>query len=72
MENIKYELGAIAHKCLQRYREMGKFYYENYIPTKMMMLTDTFYNFVEAHFDIFKQQDGVQLNVRMGSLQAVL
>ncbi|MET0786537.1 MAG: DUF5906 domain-containing protein [Paenisporosarcina sp.] len=60
-ENVNYELGAIAYKCLQRYREMGKFYYENYIPTKMMMLTDSFYNFVEAHFDIFKSQDGVQL-----------
>lgn len=60
-ENVNYELGAIAYKCLQRYREMGKFYYENYIPTKMMMLTDSFYNFVEAHFDIFKAQDGVQL-----------
>lgn len=61
MENIKYELGAIAFKCLQRYREMGKFYYENYLPTKMMMLTDTFYNFVEAYFDVFKSQDGIQL-----------
>ncbi len=61
MENINYELGAIAFKCLQRYREMGKFYYERYIPVKMMMLTDTFYNFVEAHFDIFKKQEGVQL-----------
>jgi hypothetical protein len=61
IENIKYELGAIAFKCLQRYREMGKFYYENYLPTKMMMLTDTFYNFVEAYFDVFKSQDGIQL-----------
>jgi Family of unknown function (DUF5906) len=61
IENINYELGPIAYKCLQRYREMGKFYYENYIPTKMMMLTDSFYNFVEAHFDIFKTQDGIQL-----------
>ncbi|MFH7813522.1 hypothetical protein ACH0C8_16605, partial [Acetobacter lovaniensis] len=34
-ENVNYELGAIAFKCLRRYREMGKFYYENYIPTKM-------------------------------------
>lgn len=61
MENINYELGAIAHKCLQRYREMGKYYYEGYIPTKMMMLTDSFYNFVEAHFDIFKAEDMIQL-----------
>jgi len=40
---------------------MGKFYYDNYIPTKMMMLTDSFYNFVEAHFDIFKAEDAIQL-----------
>jgi hypothetical protein len=61
LENINFELGSIAYKCIQRYREMGKFYYDNYIPTKMMMLTDTFYNFVEAHFDIFKEQEGIQL-----------
>lgn len=60
-ENIKYELGAIAYKCLERYREMGKFYYDRYIPTKMMMLTDSFYNFVEAHYDIFKIEDKIKL-----------
>jgi hypothetical protein len=61
VENINYELGAIAHKCMKRYQEMGKFYYENYIPTKMMMLTDSFYNFIEAHFDVFKSNDFIQL-----------
>jgi DNA polymerase III delta prime subunit len=61
VENTKFELGPIAYKCLQRFKDMGKYYYENYIPTKMMMLTDTFYNFIEAHFDIFKNQDGTQL-----------
>lgn len=61
VENINYELGAIARKCLNRYNEMGKFYYENYVPTKMMMLTDTFYNFIEANFDIFKSMEGIRL-----------
>jgi len=61
VENINFELGAIAQKCLNRYNEMGKFYYENYVPTKMMMLTDTFYNFIEANFDIFKSTDGIRL-----------
>jgi len=61
MENVNYELGAIAHHCYMKYLEMGKFYYENYIPTKMMMLTDTFYNFIEAHYDIFKAENGIQL-----------
>jgi hypothetical protein len=61
MENINFELGAIAWKCLQRYREMGKFYYESYVPTKMMMLTDSFYNFIEANFDIFKSEEAIRL-----------
>jgi hypothetical protein len=61
IEGTNYELGAIAHKCLHRYRDMGKYYYENYIPTRMMMLTDHFYNFVEGHYDIFKSSDGIQL-----------
>ena len=61
LESINYELGAIATKCLHRYREMGKHYYENYIPTKMMMLTDSFYNFVEAHYDILKSEEVFQL-----------
>lgn len=61
VENINFELGAIAYKCLKRFEEMGKFYYENYVPRKMMMLTDTFYNFIEANFDIFKANDAIKL-----------
>lgn len=61
IENINFELGAIAQKCLERFQTMGKFYYEGYVPTKMMMLTDSFYNFVEANFDVFKRDDAIQL-----------
>jgi energy-coupling factor transporter ATP-binding protein EcfA2 len=61
MEQINKELGAIAYHCLKRYQSMGKNYYSNYRPIEMMMQTDIFYNFVEAHFDIFKEEDGVTL-----------
>lgn len=61
MNRIDFELGAIAHHCLQRYISMGKNYYSNYRPTEMMLQTDVFYNFVESCFDIFKSQDGVSL-----------
>lgn len=61
IENINFELGAIAKKCADKFEAMGKFYYDGYIPTKMMMLTDSFYNFVEANFDIFKKEDAIQL-----------
>lgn len=61
MNQITFELGAIAHKCSQRYSRMGRNYYSGYRPIEMMLQTDVFYNFVEAYFDIFKRQDGITL-----------
>lgn len=61
MSQIEFELGAIAAHCLTVYRSMGKDYYADYKPLKMMMSTDVFFNFVQEHFDIFKMQDGVSL-----------
>lgn len=61
IQRLDFELGAIAHHCLQVYKKLGKNYYNGYIPEKMMMKTDVFRNYVEEHFDIFKQYDGVTL-----------
>lgn len=60
-EKVQFELGGIAWHCLQRYKEMGHKYYLEYTPVKMQYQTDFFYNFVEAHHDIFKSQNGVSL-----------
>jgi adenylate kinase len=57
MSQINFELGAIAHKCLSVYLSMGKNYYDGYRPLEMMLQTDVFFNFIEAHFDVFKSQD---------------
>lgn len=61
MGQVDFELGAIAYQCLQKYKSLGKKYYNNYRPLEMMLQTDVFYNFVESAFDIFKKQDGVSL-----------
>jgi hypothetical protein len=61
MGRIEFELGAIAHHCLDVYKTAGKNYYNGYEPEGMMLQTDVFYNFVVAHYDIFKQQDGTSL-----------
>jgi len=61
MSQIDFELGAIAHHCLEVYREMGKNYYNTYRPLDMMLQTDVFFNFIEAYYDIFKAQDGATL-----------
>lgn len=62
MGQIDFELGAIAHKCLGIYRRMGKNYYSTYKPMGMILQTDIFFNFVDDHFLIFKEQGGVSLS----------
>lgn len=61
MSVIKFELGAIAHHCLEVFNKMGKNYYNSYRPLEMMLQTDVFYNYIEYYFDLFKDQDGISL-----------
>ena len=62
MSQIDFELGAIASHCLDVYREMGKNYYSAYRPLEMMLQTDVFFNFIEANYYLFKEQNGVSLS----------
>lgn len=59
---MQFELGAIANHCLEVYRTMGKNAYKLYTPVSMMQKTDVFYNYIEAHYDIFYEQDNTTLN----------
>jgi energy-coupling factor transporter ATP-binding protein EcfA2 len=61
MAQIDFELGAIAYHCLDVYQKMGKNYYNGYRPLEMMLQTDIFFNFIEAYYDIFKNQEGTTL-----------
>ena len=61
ISQIDFELGAIAAHCQNVYLEMGKNYYNGYRPLEMMLQTDIFFNFIEAHYDVFKAQDGITL-----------
>lgn len=61
IQQIDFELGAIAHYCLSVYRKMGKNYYMGYKPIDMMFQTDVFFNFVEDNYFIFKEQNGTTL-----------
>lgn len=57
----KFELGAIARHCLERYEELGPDYYDDYVPFAMMSITNHFYNFVETYFFEFRDWDAVTL-----------
>ncbi len=62
INQIDFELGAIAYHCLDVYYEMGPNYYNDYKPIDMMLQTDVFFNFVESCYFVFKEQDGVTLS----------
>lgn len=60
MGQIKFELGAIAKKCLDIYKE-DPGYYDDYVPVNMMGASNDFYNFVLDSFDIFTEANQVTL-----------
>lgn len=62
MNQVQFELGAIAWHCLEVYRSMGKSYYMNYRPIDMMYKTDIFFNFVEDSYSEFASMKGVSLS----------
>ena len=61
IDQIKFELGGIAKKCLDLYNDLGEDYYNHYIPQEMISATNDFYNFVENYFDEFSNADGTTL-----------
>lgn len=61
MAKIEFELGAIAQHCLDVYLSLGPNHYNTYRPLEMMLQTDVFFNFIEANYDIFRDQDSTTL-----------
>ena len=70
MRDIPSELGAIAHYCLEQYKERGFHYFDAYRPTAMMRRTDLFYNFVVDNQEVLAQ--GVTLQQGYAMYKAYL
>lgn len=58
MQQIDFELGAIAYHCAEVYKA-NKHKYDSYRPIKSMRNTNLFYNFMEDNLDALK--DGISL-----------
>lgn len=63
MDQIKYEYPGIAWHCLQVYKELGKSYYNSYVPRVMIGATNDVYNFVMEHYEWLDQtsEEGIEL-----------
>ena len=56
VDQVKFELGAIAYHCMQVFKE-DPYYYDTYIPQAMIGATNDFYNFMEEYLDDFLRKD---------------
>ena len=56
IQQIGFELGAIAYHCMEVYQE-DPYYYDEYIPQVMIGATNDFYNFMEEYLDDFLRKD---------------
>lgn len=60
MATVKFELGGIANKCLEVYKENPSIY-DDYVATAMIGASNDFYNFVLDSYDVFKRDDSTTL-----------
>lgn len=61
MKRVEYELGAIAHHCIEVYKSKGAKAYSKYEPTIMMKATDYIYDFMIDIYDEIKDCEYVTL-----------
>lgn len=60
INQINFELGAIANHCLQVYLD-NPYAYDDYVPLSMFGATNDFYNFMLDSYFVFKKEDGTTL-----------
>lgn len=61
MNDIEYELGAIAYHCINVYKSLGRGYYGNYVPIRMMVKTNVFYSFIMENANELDDEAGITL-----------
>lgn len=65
LDKINFELGAIAHHCINVYLENPQAY-QNYRPTLMLSESNDFYNFMSDNYQLFKKDDGTTQKAAWG------
>lgn len=61
MNDIQFELGSIAYRCINVYRKLGRGYYGSYVPIKMMVKTNVIYSFVMENANELDDEMGITL-----------
>ena len=61
MEQIQFELGGIAQRCINIFNNLGKHYYNKYRAQEMMERTNVLYNFLNDNYEYIEEKDGITL-----------
>ena len=61
VNQMDFELGAIAYKCIEVYKQLGKNHYDSYVALDMMFRTNVFFNFVDEYYHEFIREDWITL-----------
>ena len=69
INGIKFELGAIAKHCIDKYKEMGIDAYQKYKSTAMFSATNDMYNFVYDQYDEFVEAKYITLKMAWARYQ---
>lgn len=62
VNQMNFELGAIATKCLAVYNQLGINHYNRYVPLDMMYRTNIFFNFMDEYYLEFVRDDMTTLS----------
>ena len=62
LNGMRYEIGAIAYRCIKVFNELGEDYYEDYVPVRMMAATNYFYDFIDYNYGWFNGQRYILLS----------
>lgn len=61
VSGIDFELGYIAQHCIDVYKLLGYHYYDGFRSKEMQFKTDTFFNFVDDNYVVFKESEFITL-----------
>lgn len=62
MEKIKFEYGAIAHRCYSIYKELGFTYYNKYYDKRLLVESNEVYNFMKENYIEFSTAEYLTVN----------
>lgn len=70
LNQVEFELGAIAYHCIEIFTEMGKHAYDTYKPLSMLRRSNRLYNFMDEKREVYSDPEGVPFKLAWDDYKA--